>query len=152
MKEVEHGSFSLLIFSMSGGMGPIATVIYKQIATLIAEKRDQPYSRTLFGFTANSASHYCALPLCASEYQGPHTITQLAWLGKPLTSPTRRAESRPRNREQTLRYTYSTTTSVMFILSFYCFIYFPTSFIHVLWPLQLHSFVCSVVLRCIACA
>ena len=29
-------------------MGPIATVVYKRIATLIAEKRDQPYSRTLF--------------------------------------------------------------------------------------------------------
>ena len=48
VREVEHGSFSPLIFSTSGGMGPIATVVYKRIATLIAEKRDQPYSRTLF--------------------------------------------------------------------------------------------------------
>ena len=48
IREVEHGSFSLLIFSTSGGMGPIATVVYKRIATLISEKRDQPYSKTLF--------------------------------------------------------------------------------------------------------
>ena len=80
------------------------------------------------------SSHYCILPLCASEDQGPHTITQLAWLGKPLTSPARRAKSCPCNRKQTLRSTYSITTIVSFILSF-CFIYFPTSFIHVLWPL-----------------
>ena len=48
VREVEHGSFSPLIFSTSGGLGPIATVVYKRIASLIAEKRDQPYSRTLF--------------------------------------------------------------------------------------------------------
>ena len=48
VREVEHGSFSPLVFSTSGGMGPIATVVYKRIATLIAERRDQPYSRTLF--------------------------------------------------------------------------------------------------------
>ena len=42
VREVEHGSFSPLIFSTSIGMGPIATVVYKRIATLIAEKRDQP--------------------------------------------------------------------------------------------------------------
>ena len=43
VREVEHGSFSPLIFSTSGGLGPIATVVYKRIASLIAEKRDQPY-------------------------------------------------------------------------------------------------------------
>ena len=42
VREVEHGSFSPLIFSTSIGMGPIATVVYKRIATLIAEKHDQP--------------------------------------------------------------------------------------------------------------
>ena len=46
--EVEHGSFSPLVFSPSGGMGPIATVVYKWIATIIADKRNQPYNRTLF--------------------------------------------------------------------------------------------------------
>ena len=79
-----------------------------------------------FGFAANSASHYCALPLCASEDQGPHTITQLPQLGKPLTSPARRAELCPHNREQTLRSTYSTTTHCHLhplVLLFYLFSY-----------------------------
>ena len=48
VREIEHGSFSPLVFSTSGGMGPIATVVYKRIASQIAEKRDQPYNRTLF--------------------------------------------------------------------------------------------------------
>lgn len=48
VREVEHGTFSPLVFSTSGGMGPIATVVYRRIASLIAEKQQQPYSRTLF--------------------------------------------------------------------------------------------------------
>ena len=43
--EVEHGP---LVFSTLGGMGPIAKVVYKRIATIIADKHKQPYSRTLF--------------------------------------------------------------------------------------------------------
>ena len=46
--EVEHGTFSPLVFSTSGGMGPITTTVYKRIATIIAEKHQQAYSRTLF--------------------------------------------------------------------------------------------------------
>ena len=94
-----------------------------------------------FGFAANSASHYCALPLCASEDQGPHTITQLVWLGKPLISPARRAESCPHNREQTFRPTCSHHNHCNLYLLVVLFFIFYTSFIRVLWPLQLHSFV-----------
>ena len=43
VREIENGSFSPLVFSTSGGMGPIATVVYKRIASQIAEKRDQLY-------------------------------------------------------------------------------------------------------------
>ena len=45
---VEHGTFSPLVFSTSGDMGPIATVVYRRIASLIAEKHQQPYSQILF--------------------------------------------------------------------------------------------------------
>ena len=45
--EVEHGSFTPLAFSATGGMGPAATVTYRRIASLLAEKRAQPYSRTI---------------------------------------------------------------------------------------------------------
>ena len=47
VREVElHGYFSPLVFSTSGGLGPTATVVYKRIASLIAEKKEQPYSLT----------------------------------------------------------------------------------------------------------
>ena len=44
VREIEHGSFSPLVFSTAGGMGPIATTVYKRIASLIADKRQEPYS------------------------------------------------------------------------------------------------------------
>ena len=47
VREIEHGSFSPLVFSTSGGMGTIATVVYKRIASMIAEKHNKPYSKTI---------------------------------------------------------------------------------------------------------
>ena len=41
IREIEHGSFSPLIFTTSGSMGPTAIVVYKRIATMIAEKKQQ---------------------------------------------------------------------------------------------------------------
>ena len=48
VREVERGTFSPLVFSCSGGIGPAATVVYRRLATSISEKRGQPYSQTLF--------------------------------------------------------------------------------------------------------
>ena len=48
VREVEHGSFSPLVFSTSGGMGPIATVVYRRLASMMAEKCDETFSQTLF--------------------------------------------------------------------------------------------------------
>ena len=45
--EVEHGTFSPLVFSTSGGMGATANVVYKRLASMLAEKQDQPYSRSI---------------------------------------------------------------------------------------------------------
>ena len=47
VREVEGGTFSPLVFTTSGGMGPTATIVYKKIAGMITEKRDQPYSITM---------------------------------------------------------------------------------------------------------
>ncbi len=47
VREVEQGSFTPLVFSTSGGMGRAATVAYKRLATLIAAKREQPYSSVM---------------------------------------------------------------------------------------------------------
>ena len=47
IRDVEHGSFSPLVFSTSGGMGPTANVVYKRLASMIAQKHDKTYSKTL---------------------------------------------------------------------------------------------------------
>ena len=45
--EIEHGSFSPLVFSSSGGMGREATIFYKSLASRLSENWDQHYSVTL---------------------------------------------------------------------------------------------------------
>ena len=47
VRELEHGSFSPLVFSTTGGMGPTATTVYKRLASLIATKHNKTYSKTI---------------------------------------------------------------------------------------------------------
>ena len=47
VREVEHSSFIPLVLSASGGMGTEASIFYKRLATLLADKWDSHYSRTL---------------------------------------------------------------------------------------------------------
>ena len=47
VREIEHGSFSPLVFSTTGGIGAVATVVYKRLAAMIAEKHEKPYSKTM---------------------------------------------------------------------------------------------------------
>ena len=47
VREVEHGSFTPLVFSATGGMGDAAKIFYKRLASMIAEKSGLPYSTTL---------------------------------------------------------------------------------------------------------
>ena len=44
IREVEHGSFSPLVFTSAGGMGPTANVVYKRLASCLAEKQEKQYS------------------------------------------------------------------------------------------------------------
>ena len=41
--EVEHGSFTPLILSLTGGVGSAANVCFKRLAAMLTEKWDQPY-------------------------------------------------------------------------------------------------------------
>ena len=41
---VEHGSFTPLVFTTSGGMAPRAQVFYKRLAELMAERKQKPKS------------------------------------------------------------------------------------------------------------
>ena len=47
VREIEHGSFTPLVFSATGGMGTTAKTAYKRLASLISEKHNQLYSTTL---------------------------------------------------------------------------------------------------------
>ena len=44
IREVEHGSFTPLVFNTMGGIGPTATVVFKRIASMIADKTSQSYT------------------------------------------------------------------------------------------------------------
>ena len=45
--EVEHGSFTPLVFSTTGGMGRAVSVTFKRLAAQIAEKRKEAYSQVV---------------------------------------------------------------------------------------------------------
>ena len=44
---MEHGSVTSLLFSAVGGMGTAATVMYKRLVSLLADKHAQSYSKTM---------------------------------------------------------------------------------------------------------
>ena len=46
--EIVHASFSLLVFSTSGGMGTTAKVVYKRLASMLSDKHNQHYSKILY--------------------------------------------------------------------------------------------------------
>ena len=48
VREVEHATFIPLVMSATGGLAKEATNFYKRLASLLAEKWDQPYSSTLY--------------------------------------------------------------------------------------------------------
>lgn len=47
VRDIEHSSFTPLVMSLTGGCGSAASVVYKRLAAMLAEKWDQPYSSTL---------------------------------------------------------------------------------------------------------
>ena len=74
--EVEHGTFTPLVLSTSGGWGPSATVAFRRLAGLIASKHNQVYSTTLQFIRCKisfSLIHSASLCLCRprSSYHTP---------------------------------------------------------------------------------
>ena len=47
MREVEHASYSPLVFSTSGGMGKSTSIVYKRLAHLLSLKRNEFYSNVI---------------------------------------------------------------------------------------------------------
>ena len=46
-REVEHSSFTPLVFSFTSGLGPAATAFYKRLSSQLSDKWKQPYSTTI---------------------------------------------------------------------------------------------------------
>ena len=44
VREVEHATFAPFVLSVTGGIGPCASVVTKRLGSLLAEKHDIPYS------------------------------------------------------------------------------------------------------------
>ena len=75
--EVEHSSFTPLVFSTTGGMGKLSSCLYKRIASMMVEKNDNlTYSKTLWwmrcklNFSLLRASLMC-IRGARSSYQRP---------------------------------------------------------------------------------
>ena len=47
IREVEHASFTPLVMSVTGGLGPAATTTYKRLASLLSTKWNQPYGTVM---------------------------------------------------------------------------------------------------------
>ena len=47
IREVEQGSFIPLVFNTLGGIGPAASIVYKRISSMIAEKSGQSYNSVI---------------------------------------------------------------------------------------------------------
>ena len=45
--ELEHGTFTPLIFSTNGGMGRLSVIFYRRLASMLADKRHQCYATTM---------------------------------------------------------------------------------------------------------
>ena len=77
MREIEHRSFTPLVFSASGGMGPTARVLYKKLASMIATKHNKAYSKTLnwmrcrISFSLLRSAVMCLRGSCSSRGRSP---------------------------------------------------------------------------------
>ena len=47
MRKVEQASFTPLVFTVNGGMVPEATVAFKRLASLLADKRKETYGSVM---------------------------------------------------------------------------------------------------------
>ena len=52
VREIEHGYFSPLVFTTTGGMGTVATVVYKWLAWIISENHENPSVKPCNGLDA----------------------------------------------------------------------------------------------------
>ena len=81
IREVDHGSFTPLVFSASGGAGQLAERMIKRLFSELSEKLDIPYSRTI---------HWVRLRLCFALLRASIMWlrgTRRGYFGSPDISP-----------------------------------------------------------------
>ena len=75
VREIEHGAFTHLVFSTTGGMGQEATTFYKRLADTLARKQQKPYSvviswlRCKLSFAVVRSSIMCIRGTRSSNYR-----------------------------------------------------------------------------------
>ena len=47
VRDIEHGVFTLIVFTTTGGMGHETTTFYKRLSDMIARKQQKPYSTVM---------------------------------------------------------------------------------------------------------
>ena len=75
IREVEHSSFTPLVFSATGGMGHKANIFYKRLASLLFEKWKEPYAAVLKWIR-------CRLSFCLL-----HSAIQCIWGARSSQGP-----------------------------------------------------------------
>ena len=96
IRRVEHGTFTPLVFSTSGGMATEAQIFYKRLAQLIAEKKQEPrsyvtaYLRTRLSFALVRSAILC---LRGSRPSYPNTsVEKVDWEADAIESRLERLE------------------------------------------------------------
>ncbi|KAG0712407.1 hypothetical protein GWK47_018535 [Chionoecetes opilio] len=77
IRNVDHGSFTPLVFTTSGGMGPKAKCFYSRLADVMAEKKHQPRSHVVAWMRCRlsfSLLRSALLCLRGTRYSAPTTI------------------------------------------------------------------------------
>ena len=83
IRNIDHGSFTPLVFSTSGGIGPTANTFYKRLASLLSDKRQKSYADVLcwirchLSFSLLRSSIVCLRGARSSYHKPIHSFNSL---------------------------------------------------------------------------
>ena len=81
VRDIEHGTFTPLIFAATGGLGRAATVMYRILASQLADKWKEPYGtvmgwlRCQISFSMTRSAIACLRGSRGSNCQIPHSLS-----------------------------------------------------------------------------
>ena len=87
IRNVDHGTFTPLVFTTSGGTGPAASIFFKRLASMLAAKHQKPYAHVLgwircrLSFSLLRSSIICLRGARSAYHRPIHSFHT------PLTSP-----------------------------------------------------------------